>query len=632
MNIKDIASMAGVSISTVSKIINGKDDSINDATKEKVLKIVKEYNYTPYARFTKSTQRKSFTVAALLKYNTANSIFLDGLTEALEERGYHLLYLKNGRTPEEETKNIHFICSQNVDAVIWEPLDEESLVNYGNFEQNGLKVFLINCAYEKAFCIDYSKYASHAVKELFQAEHRTIALVHSQPSDMLDGIIKGYKMGLYDQSLTFNANLIYNYHHNELINYLNLHNITALITPDIRTALMIYKTLDACQRHIPDYISLIAINSSADQEPEFPEFSIIPVPYRDFGRFIANKAVDYCELNSLDEKNFIPDIPPINNVTIAQPALGREKNIIVLGSMNIDTTLNVKHFPKPNEASHTNNYSISVGGKGTNYAVGIARLKHNAILLGRLGNDSDADRIYSTLNSNRVNTAYIRRDQNEITGKAYIYVQEDGESTISTLDGANNTTDDLFVNNNASIFKGAQYCIISTEIPMSAVNQALKIAKMNNCITIVKPVALTSLDKLQTNLIDIFIPNRTEALRLSGNLTGPEEQGKHFLQYGFHSVIITLGSHGCFLMNDAESKYYDAAEFIPIDTTGGSDAFISTLVSYLQYGYSLNKAIQIANYAAGFCISRQGVITALADKASLESYISKVNNDLLKID
>ena len=319
-------------------------------------------------------------------------------------------------------------------------------------------------------------------------------------------------------------------------------------------------------------------------------------------------------------------------MTIAQPALGREKNIIVLGSMNIDTTLNVKHFPKPNEASHTNNYSISVGGKGTNYAVGIARLKHNAILLGRLGNDSDADRIYSTLNSNRVNTAYIRRDQNEITGKAYIYVQEDGESTISTLDGANNTTDDLFVNNNASIFKGAQYCIISTEIPMSAVNQALKIAKMNNCITIVKPVALTSLDKLQTNLIDIFIPNRTEALRLSGNLTGPEEQGKHFLQYGFHSVIITLGSHGCFLMNDAESKYYDAAEFIPIDTTGGSDAFISTLVSYLQYGYYLNKAIKIANYAAGFCISRQGVITALADKASLESYISKVNNDLLKID
>ena len=45
MNIKDIASMAGVSISTVSKIINGKDDSINDATKEKVLKIVKQLGH-----------------------------------------------------------------------------------------------------------------------------------------------------------------------------------------------------------------------------------------------------------------------------------------------------------------------------------------------------------------------------------------------------------------------------------------------------------------------------------------------------------------------------------------------------------------------------------------------------------
>lgn len=48
MTIKEIAGLAGVSISTVSKIINNKDQDINPETRKRVLKIVKEYNYTPY--------------------------------------------------------------------------------------------------------------------------------------------------------------------------------------------------------------------------------------------------------------------------------------------------------------------------------------------------------------------------------------------------------------------------------------------------------------------------------------------------------------------------------------------------------------------------------------------------------
>lgn len=47
MNIKEIAQLAGVSTSTVSKIVNQKDESISQETRERVLKIVKEYNYTP---------------------------------------------------------------------------------------------------------------------------------------------------------------------------------------------------------------------------------------------------------------------------------------------------------------------------------------------------------------------------------------------------------------------------------------------------------------------------------------------------------------------------------------------------------------------------------------------------------
>ena len=44
MTIKEIARLAGVSISTVSKIVNNKDENINVETRNRVLKIVKDYN------------------------------------------------------------------------------------------------------------------------------------------------------------------------------------------------------------------------------------------------------------------------------------------------------------------------------------------------------------------------------------------------------------------------------------------------------------------------------------------------------------------------------------------------------------------------------------------------------------
>ena len=58
-----------------------------------------------------------------------------------------------------------------------------------------------------------------------------------------------------------------------------------------------------------------------------------------------------------------------------------------------------------------------------------------------------------------------------------------------------------------------------------------------------------------------------------------------------------------------------------VDTTGAGDAFISVFVSYLLYGYELENAIRIAASAAGLCTTREGVISAMVEKDSLEFYL-----------
>ena len=47
MTMKEIAKMAGVSVTTVSLIINGKDQSIGAETRDRVLKLIEETGYVP---------------------------------------------------------------------------------------------------------------------------------------------------------------------------------------------------------------------------------------------------------------------------------------------------------------------------------------------------------------------------------------------------------------------------------------------------------------------------------------------------------------------------------------------------------------------------------------------------------
>ena len=101
------------------------------------------------------------------------------------------------------------------------------------------------------------------------------------------------------------------------------------------------------------------------------------------------------------------------------------------------------------------------------------------------------------------------------------------------------------------------------------------------------------------------------------------------MDMGAKTVIITLGRSGCYVQSTSFSDYIPAANFIPVDTTGAADAFIAALAVYLSSGYSIENAAKIATYAAGFCISRQGVIPALVDRNSLETYIKSIEPDLL---
>ena len=102
-----------------------------------------------------------------------------------------------------------------------------------------------------------------------------------------------------------------------------------------------------------------------------------------------------------------------------------------------------------------------------------------------------------------------------------------------------------------------------------------------------------------------------------------EEKAAYFLERGVKNVIVTLGKKGVLLKTPQVCHYFPATENIAVDSTGASDSFISALASYLSKGYPTEAAIQIAIQAAGFSVSKEGVIDSLVDHVTLENYLIK---------
>ena len=106
VTIKDVAKQAGVSIATVSKIINNKP-SISEATRQHVFQVMKEMNYLPNAQASNFARKRSDNIIflAVTKKHTAfhdPHMFeiLCGAQNEIWEKRYHFSFIG---TPDKET-------------------------------------------------------------------------------------------------------------------------------------------------------------------------------------------------------------------------------------------------------------------------------------------------------------------------------------------------------------------------------------------------------------------------------------------------------------------------------------------------------------------------------------------------
>jgi ribokinase len=290
--------------------------------------------------------------------------------------------------------------------------------------------------------------------------------------------------------------------------------------------------------------------------------------------------------------------------------------ITVVGSYATGLTLKVKRLPSPGETVLASGYRVDYGGKGSNQAVGCARLGAEVAFVARIGKDDFAEMALRLYREEGIDVAFVQQTAEQSTGVGFILVEAGtGNNCIALDPGANELLSAADVALCDAALKSAAVVLTQLEIPVAAAEAALSRGRANGATTILNPAPVRALPASVLGLVDVLTPNQTEAMVLTGRSpedeAEPEEVARELIRRGVGQVVMTLGERGALIVSASSSKHIPATPLPAVDTTGAGDAFNAGLATALASGESLESAVKFAVVTGGMAVTKEGVIPAL---------------------
>lgn len=317
--------------------------------------------------------------------------------------------------------------------------------------------------------------------------------------------------------------------------------------------------------------------------------------------------------------------------------------VVVVGSYNQDHVWIGDELPQPG-ATRSGRYLSGPGGKGFNQAVACARSHAATTFLVALGNDAAAQHARALATGFGIDLVdEVHADV--ATGSAGIFVDARGRNVIVVALGANAVLSTRFIEAEAARLRSAAVLLAQLEVDRDAVFRAFSMAREAGRRTILNPApADAPVDEALLDLADLITPNETEFAALCLRILGEQVVADavaampsvelHALCRRLHkgSVVITLGSAGCFVshadaatFNDTAASYRIAAiKANAVDTTGAGDAFNGALAAELARDPTLPlaAAIRYASAFAGVSTERRGAALSMPSRDDIVSRAS----------
>ena len=290
--------------------------------------------------------------------------------------------------------------------------------------------------------------------------------------------------------------------------------------------------------------------------------------------------------------------------------------IAVVGSYATGLTMKVARIPSAGETLLGTGYRVDYGGKGSNQAVGCARLGAHVDFIAKIGKDAFGDMALHLYRDEGIDVEHVQQIAEAPTGVGFIVVEKSSGQNCIVLDpGANELLTAADVSASDAALRSASVLLAQLEIPVDAAEAAMASGRRTGAITILNPAPVRPLPASLLSLVDVLTPNETEARVLAGrasdNAIEPEMLGQELIRLGVKQVVMTLGEKGALLITGATNKRIPAVQVRAVDTTGAGDAFNAGLATALAHGASLEQAAQFAVMIGAMAVTKEGVIPSL---------------------
>jgi ribokinase len=300
--------------------------------------------------------------------------------------------------------------------------------------------------------------------------------------------------------------------------------------------------------------------------------------------------------------------------------------IAVVGSYGAGLTIQSERMPALGETLGGGIFDYGPGGKGSNQAVGAARLGASVSILTALGDDAFAVGARELWAAEGIDATHVVTTD-QPTMAAMILVDAAGDNRILIAEGALNALTEAHVENFRETIQDADLLVVSMEIPLKIALAALKIAREVGTRSILNPAPAQALPDDAWGLFDVLTPNQTEGLILVGLEPDADLEPQEVLgalrAKTSADIVMTLGGRGSLV--DVGGEVVHVPAFAPptiVDTTGAGDSFTAALSVGLCEGLSLHEAVTVASAAGSHSVTILGVINSLPTRPELDRILA----------
>lgn len=315
ITIYDVAREAGVSMATVSRVVNG-NKNVKENTRKKVLEVIDRLDYRPNAVARGLASKKTTTVGVVIP-NIANSYFATlakGIDDIASMYKYNIVLASSDENDDHEVAVINSLFAKQVDGIIFMGYHLTEKIR-AEFSRTRTPIVLAGTVDLEnqlpSVNIDYKASVEDAITQLAKNNEK-VAFVSGPLIDDINGKLRlvGYKAGLEKNNMRYNEGLVFEAKYSykdgfDLAQRVLNSGATAAYVGEDELAVGLLNGLFVAGKSVPEDFEIITSNDSPITSYTRPNLTSISLPLYDLGAVSMRMLTKIMNKEELEEKDVI---------------------------------------------------------------------------------------------------------------------------------------------------------------------------------------------------------------------------------------------------------------------------------------------------------------------------------------